>query len=65
MPQVDLIDDTNSTYYYFGWVDDGDGWQINRQTRINALIERANSINNIAIPDLATAWPSRSGLTYS
>lgn len=66
MPQVDLIDDTNGTYYYFGWVDGGNGyWQINRQTRVNALIVRADSINNIAIPDLASAWPLRAGLTYS
>jgi len=66
MPQVDLIDDTNGTYYYFGWVDGGNGyWQINRQTRNNALIGRADIINNTSIANLGAAWPLRAGLTYS
>lgn len=61
----DNIDESDATYFYFGWLSVSGGWLIQRQVRATAATTSATVSNNSGVPDLATAWPLRATLTYS
>ena len=65
LPVPDNLDESDVTYFYFGWTSVLGGWLVQRQTRSSSLTLTANIANNGGTPDLATAWPNRAILTYS
>jgi len=64
-PLPDNFDETDELYFFFGWEEILGGWLIHRQVRLSSLTIRADVANNVTVPDLATAWPSRATLAYS
>lgn len=58
--EPDLVDDTDATYFYFGWTLEDTSWLIQRQDRSTSASLDATT----GYPDLATAWPNRDSLTY-
>ena len=54
------IDDSDATYFYFGWNSVGDSWLIQRQVRATAITASVNS----GYANLAAAWADRATLTY-
>jgi len=63
LPRPDLLDETDPTYFYFGW-DDGDDWKVERQVRLTSQAQRASIGNNPTKDDLDAAWPDRTELVY-
>jgi hypothetical protein len=61
---ADLIDDTDSVYFYFGWVSVAGTWLVRRQVRATTLTLDATGNTN-AEPDLATAWANKENLIYA
>ena len=63
---VTLTEDA-TTYFYFGGLDAGDDWQINRWTKASLGTGplRATIANNALIANLAAAWTARATLTYA
>ena len=60
----DLVDDTDSVYFYFGWVSVAGTWLVRRQVRATSSTVDATGDNNPE-PDLATAWADKENLTYA
>lgn len=60
LPPPDLLDESDATYFYYGWEDVNGGWLVRRATRASA--KKANATTGH--PDLATAWANRSSLIY-
>lgn len=57
---------TDATYRYFGGVDSGGNWKINRYLRSDLTVKTsATEANNPGETTLAGAWPDRSTLTYA
>jgi hypothetical protein len=65
LPAPDNIDDTNSTYFYFGWSNISNSWKIRRQNRLTLSLEDAGINNNSLYTNLTSAWANRSSLTYN
>lgn len=59
----DLLDETDSVYFYFGW-QLADTWRIERQVRATSQAQYANMGNNADLNDLAEAWPVRAILEF-
>ncbi len=64
LPVSDNLDETDPTYFYFGWISVDGGWLIHRQERSSSLTSKATVSNNPGVLDLSTAWPDRLTLTY-
>lgn len=60
----DLVDSSDSTYFYFGWYDYLNGWYVRRQLRSTSTKSSARLINNVGIANLTAAWPLRNSLNY-
>jgi len=60
LPPPDLVDESDATYFYYGWEDVNGGWLVRRATRATAKKEDATT----GFPDLATAWTNRASLSY-
>ena len=61
----DEVDDTDETYFYWGWTDIESGsWKVRRTVRSNASKTNATIVNNNVYVDLASAWPNRATLAY-
>lgn len=62
----DEVDDTDETYFYWGWTDTAAGsWQVRRTLRANAAKTDATIVGDAGYADLAAAWIDRATLTYS
>ena len=61
----DELDDSDATYFYFGWIDVGGGWLVERQLRSDSSSLYATVSNNPGYATLALAWPDRSILNYA
>ncbi len=61
----DETDDSDSVYFYFGWISINGSWLVRRQTRATSLTLNANIVNNASYANLAAAWPARTSLIYS
>lgn len=61
LPPPDLLDESDATYFYYGWADVNGGWLVRRAKRATAKKEDATT----GFPDLATAWPNRVTLNYA
>ena len=57
----DLSDESDATYWYYGWENIDGGWLVQRQTRSSGMSLDADS----GYADLATAWPNKDTLSYS
>ena len=55
-----LLDEGDTTYWYYGWTDVGGSWLVQRQTRATGISMDATT----GYADLASAWPNRTSLTY-
>ena len=64
LPKPDEIDDTDETYFYFGWGSVNGDWLVRRQLRSDASKDNARTPGNI-YGTLTTAWPNRATLNYS
>ena len=63
---ADNNDETDATYFYFGWDDDGTGdWLIRRQTRATGIYMSATEAANPSYATLLLSWPDRVSLTYA
>lgn len=56
----DLYDETDATYFYFGWTSIEGGWLVQRQIRATGLSESATTGH----ANLVDAWANRQSLTY-
>jgi len=63
-PFPDLYENTNATYYYFGWESVNGDWLIRRRTKASSHYTDCNSHHNPSHPDLESAWTDRETLTY-
>ena len=57
----DEVDQTDPTYFYFGWADVNGGWLIQRQTRASSQTASATT----GFLDLTSAWAVRETLGYT
>lgn len=57
----DEVDESDPTYFYFGWGNVDGGWLVQRQLRTTGASTRATT----GYADLTTAWPNRTNLTYA
>lgn len=57
------ISEGTTSYLYFG--DEADGWRVRRVNRTTQVAGIADITNNAAVPDLNTAWPLITTLTYT
>ena len=62
---ISEFDDTDSTYYFYGGVDEAVDWKINRYHKTTFVKTSANEANNGGYGTLAAAWPDRLTLTYA
>jgi len=61
LPPPDLLDESDATFFHYGWSDVNGGWLVRRATRASAKKEDATT----GYPDLATAWANRAFLAYT
>lgn len=70
MFEVQVTDSFDATYYYYGGMV-GPDWQVHRYLQDNPadplylVPQIADTNNNSSVADLATAWASRTTLTYA
>lgn len=61
----DETDESDATYFYFGWESINGDWLVHRQTRATSQTVVANSTSNPSYVNLTAAWPDRTSLTYA
>ena len=61
----DLVDTTQSDYFYFGWTNILGGWLIRRQDRTDSSSAGADISNNPSYANLTAAWVDRYTLVYA
>jgi len=59
------FDDTDASYYFYGGLDGGSSWQINRYDKTTFVKTSARESGNPSYMSLAAAWTDRLTLTYS
>lgn len=64
-PDPDQIDETDATYFYFGWESFNGSWLIERQLRSTSSSEIATIVLNSGYADLTAAWTDRATLVYA
>lgn len=57
----DNVDQSDATYFYFGWENVNGGWLVQRQLRSDGSTQSSTT----GYVDLASAWLNRTTLTYS
>ena len=57
-------DDTDLTFYYFGWENNDSSWLIQQQERATGFSLNATIVNNSSYVDLDTAWVDKAMLGY-
>lgn len=62
---VDITDETNVHYFYYGYDNSNGGWLIKRRTRSSTTFLNADISGNASYADLNAAWPDRATLAYS
>lgn len=65
LPIPDLFDETDATYFYYGWNNVNGNWLIRRGNRLTAQKQNATISTNSAYANLSAAWPNRNTLNYS
>lgn len=65
LPAPDRTDETDATFFYFGWENVGGDWLVQRQTRSTGVSVSATGSNNPSYADLTAAFPDRATLTYA
>ena len=67
LPIADLCEDTNATYFYFGWTDQGTSgnWLIRRANRSTLVELDADLATDGGYADLAAAWVDKATLNYA
>lgn len=61
LPPPDLLDESDATYFYYGWAEVNGGWLVRRATLASAKKEDVTTGH----PNLATAWGFRASLSYT
>lgn len=64
LPIPQNIDESDSTYFYFGWESVNGGWLVRRVFRSSAVKLDATQLNNSAYVDLPSAWAQRTNLVF-
>ena len=64
LPAADEVDDTDPTYFYFGWELVGSSWLVRRQLRTDSSPSDATMSNNPTHTILAAAWAVKETLNY-
>lgn len=64
LPPPDNSEDTDATYFYFGWEDVGGSWLVRRQLRADATTMDATDTDNPSHLNLTSAWASKETLIY-
>jgi len=60
----DELDESDSVYFYFGWIDVDGGWYIQRQVRLTSATLSATMVGNPDETTFTDAWDAREDLTY-
>ncbi len=61
----DNVEESLSTYYYYGWQNVSGGWLIQRQSIADGLSESATISNNSTFALFTNAWDSKTSLVYN
>jgi len=63
-PNPDILDESDATYFYFGWESINDGWLVERQVRSTSQRRRATISANPDNLTFSSAWLDRASLSY-
>lgn len=64
-PNPNLLDETDTTYFYFGWENVNGGWLIQRQARETSVSMATDFQINPSYSLLSNVWPNRHILAYT